>query len=733
VLTHVDDDGIEHFRNRFRHLSEPPLEGAPASAKDSFFQSAPAGVIEAHDLTMHAISLVSDERSRLIGQTVTLMRDRPAFTERLLAGLEQLTDPEITASNKVRVEAQRVKEKIEERRYKLGHDIISPSADLELVDRASVDEIVSRFIKYRNMKPEKRRQHINQQARELIVNPQDIEYVFDTFNLMEESGIFSITGRQTMYEYAGDLSSAVETQIDADELPDPSDMGMEYWVTAWADGDNTHASKLIRTMIERADCPAETTDVMYRLLLAAAGSGKTEVMEAVLNLAASNRDDMPLDIDRAADLKAALYNEDLDVYDKAWEIQDAESVMTTLLVDIDQPGNREGIVKMQALIRARMHQTEEVNRSERYKKEVIRIGVEHNEHYEKAVERLRGPMQIKGLGMKDEGLLRRLAIWRGRAKAVKDVMSGDMASHMRTTAATGPLGEWTLDNSSYVGVMTSLRRSKSKVFAHLNLPGRPAGVHETTRQDASEAVRDKLTELKFEVPLAQRTYWNTLGYLTPKGFTFEDFPRFRATNSSYKEALIHDKVHSLSPRGDTVIISNDTLVGLGFESVTFSMHPERKDTTLVTLRVGNAAFQCYLDREYTMRELGTNRGIGLEASAPLLENIILGHLHQIHCTENAELTEEVEDTGPTQTVEYRRAHRRILPVGHNPQPNQIIVAWDEYGINLVKQNKHRLEAGESQLITWVSQVKPEHVIGRAPVRSRGDIASARLIDLLTND
>src|SRR4051812_35763190 len=83
VLSHIDEYGVENFEGRLKQKAEPPLEGPPANAKDSIFLSVP-GLAEAHDLITHARSLPSSERRRLVDNTVTLMKDRPAFTEQLL-------------------------------------------------------------------------------------------------------------------------------------------------------------------------------------------------------------------------------------------------------------------------------------------------------------------------------------------------------------------------------------------------------------------------------------------------------------------------------------------------------------------------------------------------------------------------------------------------------------------------------------------------------------------------
>lgn len=727
TLDHVDDDGIEHFNNRFVQLADPAIEGAPATAQDSIFL-AKDGLIEAYVLTTRTQKLASQERRKLLDKTVTLMKERPDFSEQLLSHLDLLADPDITDNPDTRSEATELKERLQERRHKLGQDIISPVADMELVERTRVDDIVDRFIDYRNIKPEKKRQRIEKLARELIIDPQDIEYVFDTFNLLEASDIFSESGLQTMHEYASDLTAAVNEQIGAEETPQPSDIGMEYWVTTWAKGDNLRAEKLIGAMLEKADSPAKITDLMYRMTLAASGSGDKDVIYAVLELNAGLTDYMRPESNQSADLLSARFNEDPDVYNKAWELGDALTIMLNMLMDVDKPDARQA-ERVVALVRASKQRVIAVNKTKRYEEEVIRIGVNHNEHYEATVQKINGPGK-HSKDIADAGISKRIRVWKARLSALKDISRGNTAELLHATDNPGPLGEWTLDNTSHLGAVTAWKRNNTKVHAHLNLPGLPSAINETTRAEASQTVRALLNERSFDAPIEQRTFWNTLGYLVPKEVNMSDFARIAVANDDLRHEIKYNKVHSLSPLDDTVEVTNDTLLDLGFNSLTFAMHPDRKDLTIVTVRVGEAAFRGYFDRDYKLRELGTDRGMDLEAPAPFLEYVILSHLHQIHCTENLEVPDEAEETAPSNTVEYRRAHRRILPQGQNPSPGQIIIAWDEYGIDLVKQNRHRLAEGEPQLITWVSQVKPEHVAGRQPVRSKGDIAGARLTDLL---
>lgn len=701
-------------------FGEPPLEGLPHSAEESIFLGHD-GFVRDFTLLVDAAQLRSDARSRVVGRTVERIASQPALGEVVIRNLAIMHDPEVVISRNPDVSINRrirqLSGQILEKVVKRGLDVVKATAEPESVTRAPVAEMLKRYVSYRNQEAEEQAAIARIEARRLLRDPDELDRQDETYEWIAEADILTESGLAAQTAYREGVANAVEHILQNESQPRPTVPGMERWVRRWAQEDDQTAEIVLQRLIAAAETPEAVTDLLYDLALAGFGTGVPRIMDRTAELLSWETDLMPWDSPQGLQKEFARFHEDSDVRRKAAE-----------LVDV--------AFSYQAVTSGR--------RQRDYGANMYRIHKDTRFHKYLAHQIIHYPDMMEGMGWNPAavhgGIIGKLALakqlTRYGADHLKRFKSGGIPAIFTTHGMeVGPLGEWYRDY--YASFSTEVRATlpmpgNRTVMAHLNLPRQPTTeIIKTTAASAARTVEDSLKTASYDRVIEARTFWNTLGYLVPEQLGQREWRVLLVQNTQMRDDMVIDKRHSLSPRGDHVEIMNSNLRDLGFDSIDFAMQPDRRDVTLVTLRVGNATFRCWLDREYNFREHGTGNNLGLSQTSPFLEFVVLSHLHEIHNTDPSRRQQQlIGMEGAPKRVEHRRAHRRVLPEGQSPTQDQITKIITEYGIDLVRQNRLRQARGEHQLITWVSEVKPEDIVGRGPVYSRGDKASMRLHDIL---
>lgn len=694
--------------------------GVPHSAEESIFL-AHDGFVRDFTVLVDAAQLRSDARSRVVGRTIERIASQPALGEVVIRNLGIMHDPEIVVSRNPDVSINRrvrqLSGQILEKVVKRGLDVVKATSDPESVSRAPVAETIRQYVNYRNQDTDEQAAIARIEARRLLRDPDELDRLHETYDWIAEADVLTESGLAAQAAYREGVAGAVDYILHNELPPRPSVPGMERWVRRWAQEDDPTAETVLRRLIEGIESPAAVTDLLYDLALAGFGTGVPRIMDRTAELLSWETDLMPWDSPQGLQKEFARFHEDPETRRKAAE-----------LVDV--------AFSYQAVTSGR--------RQRDYGANMYRIHKDTRFHKYLAHQIIHFPDMMEAMGWNPGaargGILGKLALakqlTRYGADHLKRFKSGGIPAIFTTHGMeVGPLGEWYRDY--YASFSTEVRATlpmpgNRSVMAHLNLPGQlTTEIVKTTAAQAARTVEDSLKTASYDHVIEERTYWNTLGYLVPEQLGQREWMRLLGQNTQMRDDMVIDKRHSLSPRGDHVEIMNSVLRDLGFDSIDFAMQPDRRDVTLVTLRVGNASFRCWLDREYNFRERGTGNNLGLGQTSPFLEFVVLSHLHEIHNTDPSRRQQQlIGMEGAPKRVEHRRAHRRVLPEGQSPTQEQITKIITEYGIDLVRQNRLRQSRGEPQLITWVSEVKPEDIVGRGPVYSRGDKASVRLHDIM---
>jgi len=699
------------FDAQFIRHEEPPLDNVPHTAEESVLSTTPRFVDE-YQLLFDAACGNAERRRRLLEGQMQLVANHPAIGESVISCLRLISDPAGAVTNeRIRSLGARQLELITRR----GLDIFRGSADQEEIQRPPVTSMVRRYIEYRNQDDEERRANVLAEARGLLTDPDAIDRRNEAYDLITAAGILSDSGIAAQEAYRDGLEAAIEYVLDSEPQPYPTVTGMERWVTRWAAENSRVAESVLRKLIEAAETPEAITSVLYDVALAGFGTGNPEVMNRTAELLCWNTDLMPPDSLQGQLKEYARFNIDPEIRRKASELLDVAFSYFTIT------STRGQVDFMKALL--------EVHKDERFKIFLARQIIAHPDIMQELGWDSSLPKSKVLRSIKIAGALARQA----RDTAQRAASKGLPAIFATSGSEVGPLGEWYRD--FYASFSAEMHASvplpgRRTIMAHLNFPGYSAtDLLRVSADEAAARVREMIAQGP-GVAISRRTYWNTLGYLVPEEVGRSEWRALIRENAAIRDEMIVDKRHSLSPRGDRLIVVGSMLQQLGFESIDYAMTPEQKDVTTVTLRVGNATFRCLLDREYNFREIGTGHNLGLGHSAPFLEFVVLSHLHQIHNTEpSRKKIGKGPGLGEPHRTAARRAHRRRLPEGDHPSEDQIFIAIDEYGIDLVRQNAMRLARGETRLITWVREVS-DGIEYHDPVKTEGTKASERLIEVL---
>jgi len=187
-----------------------------------------------------------------------------------------------------------------------------------------------------------------------------------------------------------------------------------------------------------------------------------------------------------------------------------------------------------------------------------------------------------------------------------------------------------------------------------------------------------------------------------------------------KNKLMHEARYLVSPRGDKIIIEDETLRNTyGIETITFI-----PDTSVVDLKIAvqyrdGLTCWCRLDTKFTLRDFAQKENqldVSVDASLEW-HAIILQCLSEILHKEKTQTKKSVYETDAKTEVVTRRPHLRKLPAGKGFTPQQALFAFENYGIDLARFNQQRNLGKENGQFTFVSETVVSSDRGDTPVET----------------
>lgn len=228
-----------------------------------------------------------------------------------------------------------------------------------------------------------------------------------------------------------------------------------------------------------------------------------------------------------------------------------------------------------------------------------------------------------------------------------------------------------------------------------------------------------------------------LGYVHPE-LSLDQTRELILLANELKTDLAIKPIRGVSPEGDVMLLSDPTLVELGYRAVGFSVlssdNPRETRALDVYLFYGPYAVVLTMDRSFKIASAS-----GAELTKPPLslpfgttkyfEVVALCHLRELMCSEtydpdreeitslsplaiSAELHQEPGALEQPQLLELgarfsRRAHRRLLPAGQKPSAKQIELGLQSF-IDIERINREKVAQGEGdRLYTFVKKVEDE--------------------------
>lgn len=287
----------------------------------------------------------------------------------------------------------------------------------------------------------------------------------------------------------------------------------------------------------------------------------------------------------------------------------------------------------------------------------------------------------------------------------------------------------------------------NKDYFHLVLPG--VGTFSTQKEEAGvdlediqiEILKYLKTEDRHIEELNKPGKASTIDNLTKPIESDYQKKLLRSVNAQIKENLQTNFKRPLSPRGNEIRITDKELKSLGYSHLIFRNGKNIKGLTHtdteVTIFLGNYKMRFILDENYSLLEPTTRKPLSKsmpnvnEERELMMETWVLGHLEELLCTEDTEFTEK---NYPTSEVKRdfergytsRVGHLRRLPKENwKPSAEQIFLAMEENGWDLIKINKNRITNGQNP-VTYVRRTEVKEGTNKPPVKFYAHTATEKL-------
>lgn len=707
---------------------EPHLEGPPAAARDSVFNY--PGVVDAAGVIVDFQDANSDQRRNLATRVIATMSADSA--QRMVQGLRYITSPEITESQQFIRSGEMALEAFA--KYGLTpetpddlweqNEAIDEQAAELIGSNATLMNLANNVTEYSMLAENKRRPYVREKATELLMDPFELES--QARELMELPDVIADTNkfRSQLEAYRNELMQEVLDQAGRDRFDIPDHRTMYGWLGLHMGVDYSEpmphqaftrevASKHLSSFMARANTPNAVVDTLYEILKGGLVNGNDDVIRHTLTILLGKTDILPGDSLQFCDYIMAP---SLATGESKKKITEIQAVRAKYFAWFGKGTSIMGLNRDYLAVARAVRSTPGF-------KEHAKARIKEAAAAGRPARELRGEM-IKLLGSS-----RSLANMRRGMVAKKSL--GAAANENNILAnAEGPLVE-------HFETITFAARGKKaydynpkKQLALIAFPG-SSEIVKLPQAHISQYIRAKITEDgEHTETLSAPNYWGTLSYLLPEATTHDHLAQLRGVNERLRSNMLDSPVHTLSPRGDLMEIVDDGLNSLGFESITYRMSERNKSKIDIAVKVGNFTYEARLLPDFKL-VADNEGGLLLPEASEFVQHVILTHLHEIICTDNVG---EFSDTGDfaeqRKAFSSRRAHRRILEEGKRPTSKQILKILHEYGIDLIQKNRERLARGETQHITWVSQVDRIALGGKGPVVSKAPDATTALQAIL---
>lgn len=268
----------------------------------------------------------------------------------------------------------------------------------------------------------------------------------------------------------------------------------------------------------------------------------------------------------------------------------------------------------------------------------------------------------------------------------------------------------------------------------------------STIQSQREAVGMKLDALQSKA---------IIDFLRPQIMDLQQLGEIIKLNFDLKKTIKIDSKRSISAQGTRIIISDLDLVALGYKSMLFE-YADNKPELLVTLAFGKNNYQTTFLLDINKKLLDpktrkpiTNGEINAEyASVQWMEAVVLSHFVEYSCSKKihrknmptideneskkAAASDREEDFEKWErTIASRIGHIRNIGKNESCSKEQVELARDEQGWDLLEMNANRLEAGLLPC-TYVRIVDKPFDTHREAVQFQSHLAMDRLRAILAN-
>jgi len=693
-----------------RFPGERKLEGPPKQRQESVF--AERGVADAANLSVDTVDMNSDARRRYMSEFLAGLSEEGR--QQLLDGLSVYSNHEINKSQRLRNQSNYMIRLLKDNEPKrpLQAWELNVELDKEIVDIIAAKDgeendpftdFVNEVSEYINTPKHRRDALLTSRMNSLMDEPLQVWLKFVELDSFGGSDTHFHT---QVADYRAHLTQRLHDMAGKNYLELPNSKQLYEWLCLSALKEESLASKDAQTIaqshlasfITRCRSANESIDVVYEFVKAGFINGNKEVIRHTLDILYGETSILSIDSSSLMDVWLGTAVATGDSRSKAYEIALARQQMLSM-----NP----------TLIGAAVKKAAKIRRSRSYQEHLIqrrqeKIAIVGYQQYERDLHETKEELMNAKRRLK--------AVSPVRLSRMQDSKGGDELRGVR-----GPIIEH-IDEIKHA--LQGRKFNPKRVEVGLFVTGESRYVKGTSNE-LSRSIRE-LCAQGVGQELVERKNWGTIAYLLPENISRKQIRALEEANRKLRAQIKAGQVHTLSPRGDQIEITDSLLTDLGVSSIQYNMNSVDKTQTEVVVEIGKLRYRAELDSEHRLVALG-GKYLYLPEAGAFIEHVILSHLTEILCTDNVgEVSEEGDLIKERKAFATRRAHRRVLQEGEKPTPKQIVKILREYGIDLRRRNQERLAQGETTLITWVSQVDAISLAGKGAVVSKAPKATATL-------
>ncbi|KKU48363.1 hypothetical protein A3E96_02505 [Candidatus Uhrbacteria bacterium RIFCSPHIGHO2_12_FULL_46_13] len=330
---------------------------------------------------------------------------------------------------------------------------------------------------------------------------------------------------------------------------------------------------------------------------------------------------------------------------------------------------------------------------------------------------------------KDPGKLRSLIGLYERPEGLNEISAKDF-KRWPFTLTTGGGRVRTLFNERIA--------AENERFVSLSLPNTGKILY---RDHPSEVLREIISRDLRQSPVAGEEVLSVPEQLTSLYYLAPDLDRDQVrllvdANDVLRHELFEQRVHSVSPRGDKMLVVDPELQALGVRSIVFALGDPRTRIT-VTVEAFNYYFVFALNEDTDFEVVGARQPLpGSFERRAFLEHMVLSHLKELQCTDRvvAGVSVNAHSGNLERQQEFtdRRGHLRKLPPGQGYSETQRRLALDEQGWDIVRINAELSLTKTQGMKTYVGIIDQVAIGGREPLLSRAPHAMDRYHELITS-